>query len=71
MFLNTLTKLYPGANCSNRDIIDVLQVVLYVTLGHSVAKGKKRGKWGERGENRLLNKAFKHLQGYMQSVSII
>lgn len=27
-------KLYPGADCSYRDAVDLLQVVLYVTLGH-------------------------------------
>lgn len=36
----TLTKLYPGTDCSHRDIIDLLQVVLYVILGHSVQNTK-------------------------------
>lgn len=32
----TLTKLYPGADYCHRDIINLLQVVLYVIFGHSV-----------------------------------
>lgn len=44
--MRRLTKLYPGADSSNRDIIDLLQVVLHIILGHSVqihpGKGKKR-----------------------------
>lgn len=36
----TLTKLYPGTDCSHMDIIDVLQVVLYVILRHSVQNTK-------------------------------
>lgn len=37
-----LTKLYPGADCSNRNVIDFLQVVLYVIFGHSVQNKKRR-----------------------------
>lgn len=33
-----LTKLYPGADSTDRDIIDFLQVVLHITLCHSVIK---------------------------------
>lgn len=38
--VKTLTKLYPGTNSSHRDVINLLQVVLYVILGHSVQNTK-------------------------------
>lgn len=43
-----LTKLYPGADCSYRDVIDFLQVVLYVTLGHPVQIRQRREKYTNR-----------------------
>lgn len=58
----TLTKLYPGTDCSNRDVIDLLQVVFYVILGHSVQtcpeqdreeKNTNRKKEGEKVEQGL------------------
>lgn len=62
--MQTLTKLYPGADCSHRNVVDLLQVVLYVTLGHSVQtcpeetkrgekQTKKGGREGEKGEEGL------------------
>lgn len=37
-----LTKLYPGAHCSNRDLVDFFQVVFDIIFGHSVQKYTKR-----------------------------
>lgn len=60
--MKTLTKLYPGADCSYRNVVDLLQVVLYVTLGHSVQtcprgdeekrKTDEKGRENERKESR-------------------
>lgn len=49
-----LTKLYPGTNCTHRNVIDLLQVVLYVIFGHSVQNRKtniRREKVRERTRN--------------------
>lgn len=41
--LYKLTELYPGANYSNRDIVDLLQVVLHIIFCHSVQEKEKGG----------------------------
>ncbi len=40
--LKTLTKLYPRTDHSYRDVIDLLKVVLYIILGHSVKTYSKQ-----------------------------
>lgn len=59
-----LTVLYPGTDSSHWDVIDLLQVVLYVVLGHSVQtypeeteKGKTHRRGGREREDQRLCKA--------------
>lgn len=39
--MKALTKLYPGAHYSNRNLIDFLQVVFDIIFGHPVQKYTK------------------------------
>ncbi len=65
--MKTLTKLYPGADCSYRDIIDLLQVVLYVTLGHSVQTCPEATE-KEKKKNTQIGKKREKKTGVMQGI---
>lgn len=53
----TLTKLYPGADCSNRNAIDLLQVALYVIFGHSVKIGPEQIERGKEKKKELKKRS--------------
>lgn len=55
----TLTKLYPGAYRSYRDLIDILQVVFDIVFGHSVQKYAERERsTGVNNTNNLRDVGF-------------
>lgn len=67
--MKTLTKLYPGADCSYRNVVDLLQVVLYVTLGHSVQTCPEETKRREK-QTKREGEREKREQGLCKASSI-
>lgn len=68
-----LTILYPGTDSSHWDVIDLLQVILYVVLGHSVQKyprrwrGEKHTDKGGREKERERGK----IRGYVRHPALV